>query len=53
MLEEQKYDAAEDEAAEKESDEPKPVDTNISAKDDNLAEKPDINDVPMDENEVK
>ena len=53
MLEEQKYDAAEDEAAEKESDEGKPLGTDPSAKDENLDEKPDINDVPMDENEVK
>ena len=42
---------AEDEAAEKGTDEAKPIETE-SSKDGNLDEKPDINDVPMEENQV-
>ena len=55
VLEEQKTDSAEDEAAEKVDDEAKPidVDADASTKDGGLDEKPDINDVPMEENQVK
>lgn len=51
LLEEQKDDTAEDEAAENVTDEAKPIETDPS-KDENLDEKPDINDVPMEENQV-
>ncbi|KAL5576323.1 hypothetical protein UlMin_018022 [Ulmus minor] len=53
VLEEQKTDSAEDEAAEKVEDEAKPidVDADASTKDGGLDEKPDINDVPMEENQ--
>ncbi|EXB41546.1 hypothetical protein L484_013620 [Morus notabilis] len=49
VLEEQKDDSAEEEAAEKTMDEAKPIDADQSTKDENLDEKPDINDVPMEE----
>lgn len=51
VLEEQKDDAVEEDAAEKATDEAKPIDTDQSTKDENLDEKPDINDVPMEENQ--
>ncbi|PON34029.1 golgin family A protein [Parasponia andersonii] len=50
LLEEPKDDTADDEAAEKVTDEARPVETD-PFKDGNLDEKPDINDVPMEENQ--
>lgn len=57
VLEEQRNEAAENEAAEKVEDESKPIDVDSSAaeptqKNETLDEKPDINDVPMEESEV-
>lgn len=57
-LEEQKNEATENEGAEKVEDESKLVDADSSAaeptsKNETFDEKPDINDVPMEENEVK
>lgn len=52
MLEEQKNEAVENEAVEKVEDEDKPVDTDPSTKGEVLDEKPDINDVPMEESQV-
>ncbi|XP_057429483.1 uncharacterized protein LOC130722683 [Lotus japonicus] len=56
VLEEQRNEAAENEAAEKVEDESKPIDVDSSAaeptqKNETLDEKPDINDVPMEESE--
>jgi hypothetical protein len=56
VLEEQKNEDAENEAAE--NDDPKPIDIDPSAtestpKGEVLEEKPDINDVPMEESQVK
>lgn len=53
VLEEQKDDTVEEDAAEKATDDAKPIDTDQSTKDENLDEKPDINDVPMEENQVR
>ena len=53
VLEEQKDDTVEEDAAEKATDEAKPIDSDQSTKDENLDEKPDINDVPMEENQVR
>ncbi|KAF4393673.1 hypothetical protein G4B88_007659 [Cannabis sativa] len=50
LEEEQKDDTAEDEAAEKVTEEAKAIEID-SSKDGNLDEKPDINDVPMEENQ--
>ncbi|PNX97811.1 hypothetical protein L195_g021045 [Trifolium pratense] len=58
VLEEQKNEATEvDEVAEKVEDEPNPVEADSSAaeptsKNETLDEKPDINDVPMEESEL-
>jgi hypothetical protein len=58
VLEEQKNEATEiDEVAEKVEDEPNPVEADSTAaeptsKNETLDEKPDINDVPMEESEV-
>lgn len=58
LLEEQKNEAAEDEDAEKVEDEAKPIDIDSSPaeptrKSDALDDKPDINDVPAEESQVK
>lgn len=58
LLEEQKIEATENEAAENHEEEAKPGDTDPSMVDstprnDGSDEKPDINDVPMEENQVK
>lgn len=57
VLEEQKNEATEQEDAEKVEEEPKPTDVDSSAaeparKNETLDEKPDINDVPMEESQV-
>ncbi|XP_027335994.1 uncharacterized protein LOC113849928 isoform X2 [Abrus precatorius] len=57
VLEEQRNEAAENEGAEKVDDESKPVDADSSAaeptrKNETLDEKPDINDVPMEESQA-
>lgn len=57
VLEEQKNEATEDEVAEKVEDESNPIEADSSAaeptsKNETLDEKPDINDVPMEESEV-
>lgn len=57
VLEEQKNEAAENEGAEKVEDESKPIDADSSAaepthKNETMDEKPDINDVPMEESQV-
>lgn len=57
VLEEQKNEAAEDEVVEKVEDESNPIEADSSAakptsKNETLDEKPDINDVPMEESEV-
>ncbi|XP_048323264.1 uncharacterized protein LOC107414555 isoform X2 [Ziziphus jujuba] len=49
VLEEQKNEAADDETVEKVEDEGKPNDTDLTTKGEVLDEKPDINDVPMEE----
>lgn len=57
VLEEQKIEATENESAEKVEEEPKTTDVDSSAaeptcKNETLDEKPDINDVPMEESQV-
>lgn len=52
VLEEQKNEAVENETIEKVEDEDKPVDTDLSTKGEVLDEKPDINDIPMEESQV-
>ena len=57
VLEEQRNEGAENEGAEKVEDEAKPIDADASAaepsrKNESLDEKPDINDVPMEESQV-
>lgn len=57
VLEEQKNEAAENEGAEKVEDESKPIDADSSVaepthKNETMDEKPDINDVPMEESQV-
>lgn len=57
LLEEQRNEAAENEAVEKVDEESKPVDADSGAaeptrKNETLDEKPDINDVPMEESQV-
>ncbi|KAF3451800.1 hypothetical protein FNV43_RR07896 [Rhamnella rubrinervis] len=51
VLEEQKNEAVEDEAVEKVEDEGKPVDSDLATKGEAMDEKPDINDVPMEESQ--
>lgn len=53
VLEEQKNEDAENEAAEKVDDDSKSIDTESTPRGDILDEKPDINDLPMEESKVK
>lgn len=52
LLEEQQNEAAEQVEDEANSIETEPAETEATAKDEGLDEKPDMNDVPMDENQV-